>query len=160
MGGRLSKDFIQLVRLQKKGAYLPVEERRSENPQLHLNLISVNLDEAAYSNYSPPKSQRRTIDQFYHRQQSSREEIQKDQPVRVRIFKKIKEKNRQSDDQEERSAQLPSYDFRNLETSEGRNVYPAMPTRNPKTTLRHKPNSSIEVGEVFPQITSENLRRV
>ena len=56
MGVRLSKDFIQLVRLQKKGAYLPVEERRSENPQLHLNLISVNLDEAAYSNYSPPKS--------------------------------------------------------------------------------------------------------
>jgi hypothetical protein len=44
LGGRLSKDFIQLVRLQKKGAYLQAEDRRSENPQLHLNLISVNLD--------------------------------------------------------------------------------------------------------------------
>jgi hypothetical protein len=81
--------------------------------------------------------------------------------MRVRIFKKIKEKNRQADDQsEERSPELPSYGFRNIDSSEGRNVYPAMPSRNPKTILRHKPNSSIEVGgEPFPQIVSENLRR-
>lgn len=80
--------------------------------------------------------------------------------MRVRIFKKIKEKNKQADDRdEERSAELPSYDFRNVDSSEGLKVYPAMPTRNPKTILRHKPNSSIEMGEPLPQIISENLRR-
>lgn len=57
-----------------------------------MNLVTVDLDEAV----SPDRLYGKTVDSFHAR---PRREEGKEQPVRVRIFKKIQQKNQQAEDE-------------------------------------------------------------
>lgn len=68
------------------------DEKRNEEHQLKMNLVSVNLDDHLLQYQESKYGQ--TIDHFYNARQNHNENGQKEQPVRVRMFKKILEKNK------------------------------------------------------------------
>ena len=57
-----------------------------------MNLVSVNLDDNLMQYQENRHGQ--TLDNFYNGRQSHNENGLKEQPVRVRLFKKILEKNK------------------------------------------------------------------